>query len=434
MRNWMVGVVLMCSLAVNSQSLYFPPVAGNVWDTMDPGRLGWCVDRVDSLYQFLERRNTKAFIILKDGKIVLEQYFGTFTADSSWYWASAGKTLTAFLTGMAQEDGLLDIDDPVSDYLGKGWTAMPDSLESRITVRHQLTMTTGLNDNGVNLDCTDPACLTFLADPGTRWSYHNAPYTLLHAVLEAATGRTVNQYTFQELSLKTGIAGLWFSSGYNEVFGSKARSMARFGLLVLNKGQWGNTPILSDTTYFGAMVTPSQLLNQSYGYLWWLNGQPTFMLPLTQLVFNGPLLPQAPADLIAGLGKNDQKVHVVPSQQLVVVRLGNESGDPSPVPTTFDNQMWQYINALRCQPNSLDIAQSADISVFPNPADRWLQVTGSGMATVRIIDMMGRQVYQQEASLPVQLSLPGFPVGQYIVGVQQADLVRRFPLIIRSDR
>ena len=431
MRNWIVGFGILWSMLASGQSLYFPPVTGTVWDTLDPGRLGWCSDRIDSLYQFLEQRNTKAFIILKDGKIVLEQYFGTFTADSSWYWASAGKSLTAFLVGMAQEDGLLDINDPVSDYLGKGWTTMPDSLESRITVRHQLSMTTGLNDKAVDLDCTDPACLTFLADPGTRWSYHNAPYTLLHPVLEAATGRTVNQYTFQELSLKTGIAGLWFSAGYNVVFGSKARSMARFGLLVLNKGAWGNTPILSDTAYFQAMVTPSQSLNQSYGYLWWLNGQPTYMLPATQLVFNGPLIPQAPADLIAGLGKNDQKVHVVPSQQLVVVRLGEESGDPSPVPTSFDNEMWQYINALRCQPNGREMAQSTDISIFPNPADRWLQITGNGMAVVGIVDMMGRVVYQEESFLPAQLNLPELPAGQYVICVQQADIAHRFPLIIR---
>ena len=62
--------------------------------------------------------------MLKDGKIAIEKYFGTFTKDSLWYWASAGKTLTAFLVGQAQENGLLSISDSTSKYLGSGWTGL----------------------------------------------------------------------------------------------------------------------------------------------------------------------------------------------------------------------------------------------------------------------------------------------------------------------
>lgn len=84
--------------------------------------LGWCRDKVAPLYSFLETRNSKAFIVLKDGKIVIEKYFGKFTKDSLWYWASAGKTLTSFAVGLGQEDGYLKITDTSSKYLGKGWT------------------------------------------------------------------------------------------------------------------------------------------------------------------------------------------------------------------------------------------------------------------------------------------------------------------------
>src|SRR6187399_2680539 len=105
-----------------SQSLYFPPLAGDEWDTISPSTLGWCDQRIDSMYALLEENNTKAFIILKDGKIVLEKYFGTFVQDSVWYWASAGKSLTSFLVGIAQEEGYLSIADTTSFYLGDGWT------------------------------------------------------------------------------------------------------------------------------------------------------------------------------------------------------------------------------------------------------------------------------------------------------------------------
>ncbi|HAT63910.1 MAG TPA: serine hydrolase, partial [Flavobacteriaceae bacterium] len=61
-----------------------------------------------------DANDTKAFILLKDGKIVLEQYFDDFTAESNWYWASAGKTLTATMVGIAQQEGFLDITNPTS--------------------------------------------------------------------------------------------------------------------------------------------------------------------------------------------------------------------------------------------------------------------------------------------------------------------------------
>jgi hypothetical protein len=181
--------LLFTSAIIRAQSsLYFPPIAGNTWATTSPTSLGWCSDKIDSLYNFLQAKNTKAFIVLKDGRIVLERYFGTFVADSIHMWASAGKTLAAFAVGIAQEEGLLNINSPTSTYLGAGWTSEPAAKEALITVRHQLSMTTGLNDGVPSLDCTDPACLTYLADAGTRWSYHNAPYTLTHRVVDSAAG------------------------------------------------------------------------------------------------------------------------------------------------------------------------------------------------------------------------------------------------------
>lgn len=79
---------------ISAQSLYFPPLNGNSWDTVSPVSLGWCPDKINVLYDYLEDKNSKAFMVLKDGKIAIEKYFGTFTRDSLWYWASAGKTLT----------------------------------------------------------------------------------------------------------------------------------------------------------------------------------------------------------------------------------------------------------------------------------------------------------------------------------------------------
>src|SRR6478672_3772099 len=82
-----------CSSENSSQTqttpLYFPPIAGDVWETKTISELGWNQDAVQPLLDYLELKHSKSFIILVDGKIVMENYFNGHTAESNWYWASA---------------------------------------------------------------------------------------------------------------------------------------------------------------------------------------------------------------------------------------------------------------------------------------------------------------------------------------------------------
>jgi len=329
-----------------NSKMYFPPVGTSDWETITPASLQWDETALAQLYTFLESKNTKAFIVLKGGRKVAERYFGQFTPTSNWYWASAGKTLTAFLVGIAQAEGKLKMEDKTAQYLGAGWTSLPPAKEAGITIHHQLTMTTGLDDNISDVDCTLPECLQYKSDAGTRWAYHNAPYTLLEKVVERATGTTYNQYFKQKVGDKIGMDGLWVKVDYNNVFFSTPRSMARFGLLMLNGGQWDETKILDDAAYFTQQTNSSQTLNPSYGYLTWLNGKSSYRLPQTQFTFNGPLIPNAPADTYAALGKNDQKIYVVPSQQLVVIRMGESAGNIQLAASSFDNELWGKLKAV----------------------------------------------------------------------------------------
>ncbi|MEO6631760.1 MAG: serine hydrolase [Mucilaginibacter sp.] len=331
----------------STQPVYFPPTGTTEWQTTTAASLGWDNTALNNLYPYLQSKGTKAFIILKGGKIVTEKYFGTFTADSLWYWASAGKTMTGFLVGIAQQEGLLNINDPTSKYLGTGWTSESVDKENLITLKNQLTMTTGLNDAVADPDCTLPGCLVFKANAGTRWAYHNAAYTLLDAVVEKASGLSYNAYFQQKIRDKIGMNGLWIKTpNSNSIYYSNARSMARFGLLLLNKGKWSTAAILSDTNYFHRQVNTSQSINLSYGYLTWLNGKSSNMLPQSQIVFSGAIIPNAPTDLYAALGKNDQKIYVVPSQQLVIIRMGNTAGGVKPAGSDFDNELWGKLKAI----------------------------------------------------------------------------------------
>jgi len=345
MKKWTTAIFIFVSIQAKSQSLYFPPLTNNTWDTIAPASLGWCQPAIDSLYSFLEQTNTKAFMVLKDGKIVLEKYFGNYTVDSIHYWASAGKSLIGMLTGIAQEKGLVNINNPVSSYLDNGWSSAPVAKESVISLRHLLTMTSGFDDKPASPcdnESTDISCLQYLTDTGQRWAYHTGAYQQLAAVLSTASGSNINSFTNSNISNKIGMTGLWF----NGVYYSKTRSMARFGLLALNKGVWANDTLLHDTNYWNSMVNTSQPYNQSYGYLWWLNGKTSFMSPGLQFVFNGSLVPKAPADMFAALGKNDQKIYVVPSQNLVVVRTGESAYGVALAFSPFDDLLWGKIDSL----------------------------------------------------------------------------------------
>ena len=335
-----------------SSSLYFPPLSGDIWDTTDPADLSWQTDNIQNLYDLLETNGTRGFIILVDGKIVLEKYFGKdllniadFKANTNWYWASAGKTLTAFTVGKAQEDGLLSLSDKSSDYLGNGWTSLDQDQEDQITVWHQMTMTTGLDDKVQNNHSFEASDLVYKADPGTRWAYHNAPYTLLDRVIEGATNEEFENYYNRVLRDKIGMDGFWSWLDNDHVYFSTARSMARFGLLISNKGTWNDTEIISDKAFVNDMIQPSQSINKSYGYLWWLNGQESYMLPELQLVFPGSLTPSAPPDMVSGIGKNGQYISIIPSLKMVMVRMGENPEEVS-VPLLFQRDIWDQMQTI----------------------------------------------------------------------------------------
>ena len=415
-------IMFLMLVSLGKAQLYFPPMSGSTWETLAPQELNWCQNKIDSLYQYLEAQNTKAFLVLKDGKIVLEQYFNGHSQAASWYWASAGKTLTAFLVGIAQQEGLLNIENPTSMYLGPGWTSCSTAQEDAISVRHQLMMTSGLDDGVVNVSCTTPSCLQYLAPAGTRWAYHNAPYTLLDQVISNATGVTLNQYVNQKVKTPTGMTGSFIALGDDMVFFSTARSMARFGLMALNNGNWNGTQIMTDVDYFNQMVNTSQSLNKSYGYLWWLNGKPNFMVPGSQLILPGSIMPNAPDDMFSGLGKDGQFLNVVPSQNLVLIRMGEEPNG-SLVPFLLNDKIWEYMNALNCGSSSITTSESTSITVYPNPSEDFVTILGVPIhARVCVTDATGRWIKDLNVkSGKAVLYRDDFYAGTYFVHVLEVN-------------
>ncbi len=329
---------------------YFPLDDGSEWETVSPESLGWNTAEIPELYSFLEDSDTRAFIVLKEGKIVFEQYWGAnfenngpFTQQSKWYWASAGKTLTASLVGIAEGKGLLNISDKTSDHLGVGWTSLSLEKENLVTIENNLTMTTGFRTD-VNLNCYTPECFKYRVDQGRQWFYHTGTATILKNVIENASGLSYNAFTDERLELQIGMDGEWIEEDSKNIYWSTGRDAARFGLLLSAKGVWRGNSIISGS-YINRMTTTSQNINEAYGYLTWLNGKSSIVYPGLQTITLSPLSANAPEDTYAALGNDGQIIAVVPSENIVVIRFG-DGPNQGQISVNYFNDLWEKINAI----------------------------------------------------------------------------------------
>jgi CubicO group peptidase (beta-lactamase class C family) len=317
------------------------PSASGTWATIAPASLGWDTTALNAASDWVGSQQSTAFVIVWRGRIVAERYWRGWTAATDSIIASAGKSILATVVGQLQSEGRLSLDAPVTQYLGAGWSRSP-ATESRITVRHLLQMASGLNDS-----------LQVVVQPGTRFYYNNPAYYQLFAVVTRVSGQDINTATRTRLSTPIGMGGTWrlnIDTGEpGFIYSCTARDMARFGLLQLTNGRWDGTRVV-DSSWVQQMRQPGPPDNGAYGMLWWLNGSNGFRIPGPYLLPTQPgmLIPSAPRDLIAALGKGDKKIYVVPSLDLVVVRHGAEAdsngGNPLAL-SAFDEQLWQRLRA-----------------------------------------------------------------------------------------
>ena len=324
-------------------TMYFPSDSGSEWETVSPLQLGWNESAIEPLKSFLVENNTKSFVLLVNGRIVIEEYFAGHSASTTWQWNSAGKTLVTSMIGIAQQNELISIDDKASAYLGTEWTNMPLEKETLIQVNHLLTMTSGIDDVRQLVIREN---LTYVSDAGSRWAYGNVFQKLID-IVDVSSNESFEDYFDAQLASQIGMNGFWNVGLIYTIYHSTARDMARFGLLALNQGQWNDTPVIK-LDFFEESITATQELNPSYGYMWWLNGKTAYRVPGSQEVFAGSLVPNAPEDMYAAMGANEQRIYVVPSKDLVIVRQGDAA---NPAISTFavsgfDNQLWEQLNQL----------------------------------------------------------------------------------------
>jgi CubicO group peptidase (beta-lactamase class C family) len=334
--------------AVND--MYFP-TKDTEWEVTSPSDTDWDPELLAEALKLAGERQSSGILILENGKILAEQYWEQPETSVRYQnvlikldprnrpvedVASVQKSITAILVGMAQARDFLTLDDPVSSHIGSGWTNATPVQESVITIRHLLTMTSGLTSG-----------LSFEVKPGIKWLYNTPAYHLLMPVVSAATGKTRDELTHEWLTEPLGMTNSFWvlrnSTSSDSVYGfaTTARDLARVGLMIQARGKWKDDVIFEDEDFLQEMLSPSQKLNPSYGFLWWLNGQ-NFSLGFSPdaIRSDGPVIPEAPADLVAMQGAQTRKLYLVPSLNLVITRLG-ATGSVDGVP--FNNAFWEAL-------------------------------------------------------------------------------------------
>lgn len=305
--------------------------------------------KIDAAFESdFAKYGTVAFVVLKDGKVFLEQYWEDYNAQSHSNSFSMAKSIVSLLVGCAIEEGAIEsVDQPVGDFLPE-WGAFNGHP---LTIKDLLTMSAGVkwDESATSLLSTTTEAyygkdlwgLTLREElvntPGEYFNYQSGVTQLLAFVLKKATGKNIADYASEKIWTPIGAEedALWSldtKDGMEKAyccFNSNARDFARLGQLVLQNGYWhtpqGRTRVV-DSAYVAAAVSPASYLKtvlhngneapcSMYGYQFWL------------LQYKGHKVQYFRGIL-------GQYIFVIPDLNLVIVRLGHQRA--SEYDTTWD--------------------------------------------------------------------------------------------------
>ncbi|MFN4084149.1 MAG: serine hydrolase domain-containing protein [Bacteroidia bacterium] len=294
----------------------------------------------DTLLKKSEQFETTALLIIENDSILFERYFEDYNAKDVSNSFSMAKSFTSVLIGIALKEGFItSIDNPVANYI-ETYNKEPFN---KITIRHLLTMSSGLHFNesylsplswpavayygsDVNNTVLNPE---FETEPGKYFRYKGGDTQLLGIILKKVTGKTVSAFAYEKLWSRIGAEDTAYWSldkpnGMEKVsccFYATARDFARYAKLMMNFGRWNNDTILDSTFVAESILPATYLLNKDdeptwqYGYQWWL------------MKHNG-------YDIFYARGIRGQYIFAIPEKNIIMVRLGHKraskAGDKTP--------------------------------------------------------------------------------------------------------
>jgi len=326
------------------------------WPTGAPAEFGMDASRLRALTDAIRAHpefNIHALLVERSGHLVYEEYFSgqdqkwgeplgqvVFTRETKHDVRSVTKSVVSALVGLALQSGAIwSLDVPILDFFPEyGELVTPE--KRRITVRHALTMTSGLDWEEVNVPYSDPkndeVAMNLSADPiryvlsrpvvtapGTKWRYNGGTTQLLATIVQRATKQPLAQFARSMLFAPLGINDVeWAGDLAGVPSGAsglrlRPRDLAKFGSLYLHRGRWNGRQVLSrswvaESTKKRVSVSIPGLDGDGYGYLWWHACFPT---------------PSGTTEVRAALGNGEQRVFVIPAEQAVVTVLSGRYND-----------------------------------------------------------------------------------------------------------
>jgi len=324
---------------------------------------------------YASRTDGQALLVMHRGRIVHERYLGDGSASKSMMLASGSKSFVGVGTIAAVADGVLRLDQPVADLLSE-WKS--DPRKSRVTVRQLLSLESGIETGNPGTGCggprsswADAIAAPALVEPGTRFRYGPYPFITMGAAIERVNPReSFDAYLERRVLAPLGVKVNWrmqCSDGKPQLAGGAAmtaRDWATFGEMIRRGGMHGTTRILP-AELVAQLFRPSSV-NPAYGMSWWLRDaafqtNPAMGAPgvgagdddtaagtggrggargrvlerLRQRAAarrGGEASSQAagadwlPQDLVMAAGAGKQRLYLIPSQELVIVRMGPVRG------------------------------------------------------------------------------------------------------------
>ena len=304
-----------------------------------------------NLIDTLEKYETTAFLVFKDGKLKYEHYWEGYDTKTLSQSFSAAKSVISMLVGIAlNENKIKSLDEPISHYIG----SFSEGEKKKITIRHCLTMSSGLDwhekDRGVFSNNAygyygeDIAKvidnLTVEKPVGKEFEYRSGDTQILGLVLEKAYNKKISDLVSEKIFQRIGSEtdALWMldkAKGREKAFccfAPTARDYARFGHLMLWKGAWGQQRIVSEKYMNQALSPATNLLD------------PKTNAPLQVYGFQVWMQPYKNLQTGSMRGLLGQLVWAIPSENAVVVRLGHKES-PEKVGPYFRQDSEAYLAA-----------------------------------------------------------------------------------------
>jgi len=324
---------------------YWPTAA---WRQCYPDEVGVDPAKLIDVFDYCNNPdiNTEGLIIIKDGYIIGEAYFDDFRQDSHHTSYSVAKSFISATLGIAIDQGFIGSEDEYAyNYLPCWQEEGTDPGKQGIRIKHLLTMTGGLDwneddysssDNDIYLmhDYADDfveyvAAKDLKNPPGTVWYYSSGESMLLSGIIENAVGESTFSFASRKLLQPIGISDIsWDADPSGHTIGgwgirTTVRNYAKFGYLYLKEGSWDGEQIISPE-WVARSTSKSLDVAEHYGYQWWLTaGLANYSYPVTPETY-------------MAVGIYTQRIIIVPEEDIVIVRVGNDFSPDSSDWSTSD--------------------------------------------------------------------------------------------------